>query len=743
VTYQTAWDFLDSTSERGASAGVENGSQLHIALADALNPSVEVADHYRYHPWKDDCDYLKQLIEACRHSCLQLPAYADVRQLILPDVTRCAVQSLNHVPCSGPRDAALKAWAERELPDQKDLSWFERCAAASAFTPHPMLALAAERTGKAREKHCIYSVYFPWVALAIAMLDSYVDQAKDSANGDHSYIAHYETPELALRRIHLITTRAIRGARELHDGHRHTLIVAAMIAMYLSSGNASYTLEMRNRTRGLANAGGVVTKMLLPVLRCWRTLHLRPSRAHLDEPSSRTSGLPPCLPLPKIVQTLALWQLPYRYMTHIHSRQHTRYTIHSIGQPPLVILSDPQEVKTVLTAPADVLHPGKGVITIMPLVGDESFMLMDEEKHLPGRKAILPAFRPEAVQEHAESVTGIVRNRVRSWPRGSPVALHPYLRELTLEVILRHIFLPSALSDGYLEKLHRALLAMLSIADSTILPAPLLRHDPRRPIWTRFLRHREEVDDLLYALIDSHQSTPGSTDVLNRLSQTPNANGKPMSRQQKRDNIMSLVLAGHETTAAELAWALHLLAHNPRVQQKLIAEVHRGENESYLEATVLEVLRHRPVFPFAIPRAVVAPVEVGDWTYHPPAHLLGCIHLVHHDPSIYRQPEQFRPERFLNAPPQPHLWVPWGGGRKRCPGARLAVLEIKAVLRTVLSDVRVLPAGRRVERPRWRSVIVTPHAGGRVVLEAHGRPAQRPAKPSREAKDHATAGVAA
>jgi len=179
---------------------------------------------------------------------------------------------------------------------------------------------------------------------------------------------------------------------------------------------------------------------------------------------------------------------------------------------------------------------------------------------------------------------------------------------------------------------------------------------------------------------------------------------------------MSIVLAGHETTASQLAWAFQLLAHNPSVLARLTEEIDGGTGDEYLSATVQEVLRHRPVFLFAIPRAVNRPIKIGGFSYRPPVHLLACIYLVHHDPALYRQPEEFRPERFLEAPPPAHAFLPWGGGRKRCPGLHLATLEIKTVLRTVLASMTVRPAGKRIEHPRWRSVIVTPHAGCRVVL---------------------------
>ena len=163
---------------------------------------------------------------------------------------------------------------------------------------------------------------------------------------------------------------------------------------------------------------------------------------------------------------------------------------------------------------------------------------------------------------------------------------------------------------------------------------------------------------------------------------------------------MSLILAGHETTASQLAWAFQLLAHNPRVQRRLIEEIDQDTDDVYLTATIQEVLRHRPVFLFTIPRAVKQPIEIGGWTYRPPVHLLGCIYLLHHDPDVYPEPDEFRPERFLEGQPSPYTYLPWGGGRRRCPGSHLALLEMKTVLRAVLETMTVSPASRRMERPK-------------------------------------------
>jgi cytochrome P450 len=721
VAYQTIWDFLDNLSER--ETGAANARQLHLALAEALDPNVPISDYYRHHPWKDDGGYLRELVQACRAGCAALPSYEQVRPYVLAGVAQCAVQSVNHDPDPVRRDAALVAWAERESAAERGLAWFEFTAAASGFTPHVLLALAAEPCCDEREVADTVAVYFPPVSLAITMLDSYVDQREDAAHGDHSYVSHYGDSERAVGRLCEIVERVARETRALPKGTRHVTLIACMVAMYLSRDSA-HVPEMRAGTRSLARAGGSLTRLLLPLVRVWRAAYLRRIAAAGRRRISPPGGaLPPTLPLPRPAQTFVIWKSPFACLERSRKRYGSRFTIKMTSHPPLVFLSDLGDIKAMLAAPAEVLHPGEGADAIEELVGGESFMLREGEEHLNGRRLILPPFHAKVVREHTELVGSVVRREVASWPLDTPFALHPRLRALTLETLLRTILGASgSLADATLYALRDRLLGMLSVTASTVFPEPLLRHGPGLRIWRRFLRERAEVDELIYAIIAGRgEAREGCGDMLGMLLGARNADGSRMTPRQVRDNLMSIVLAGHETTASELAWAFQLLAHNPRVLARLIEEIDAGGGEEYLTATVREVLRHRPVFLFTIPRAVKQPIEVGGWTYRPPAQLLGCIYLLHHDPELYPEPQEFRPERFLGSSESTYTWLPWGGGRKRCPGLHLATLEMKTVLRTVLETMTVRPASRKIERPRWRSVIVTPHAGSRVVLQHRHR----------------------
>ena len=428
---------------------------------------------------------------------------------------------------------------------------------------------------------------------------------------------------------------------------------------------------------------------------------------------NRTSPLPQASMLPSLVQTFLFWRWPHRYLEMRRNWHGSRFTMTPVGLPPSIFLSEEDDIKTVLTAPADILHPGVGASVISPLVGEKSFIILDEDEHLMGRKAIMPAFHRKALREHTAAVVRVVERETAAWPTDEPFASHPYLRALALRVILSTMF---DVDDPRVSELHSHLLVLLSVTDSLVLQEPQLRRAPGwRRIWRRFSNERVVVDKIINSLL--HKDTVVRHGALPLLLGASNPDATPFTRQQIRDGVMSLLLAGHETTASQLAWTFQLIAHDKRVMRELLSESDRGD-DAYLKATLQEAMRHRPVFLCTIPRVLQQDFEVGGTTFRPPAHFLGCIHLLHHDPCLYNDPQSFIPERFIDKPPRPHAWLPWGGGRKRCPGNHLALFEMQTVLRTVLARWEILPVGRAVETARWRSVIVTPAKGSRILLRA-------------------------
>jgi tetraprenyl-beta-curcumene synthase len=273
VAYEIMADFLDSAIERGAHAGIANGRQLHLALVDAVDVERPMSDYYRHHPWQDDGGYLARLVKACRYGCAALPSYRRVRPLLLRAAALAQVQGLNHELDLRLREAVLKAWVAREGDAENGLGWYETAGAASAWlTVLALFAVAAEPSPPSSHPSAVYSAYFPWISLAATLLDSYGDVVEDELKHENSYIARYRSLEAAVWRIGEIVRRATIEARLLHDGERHSVILAAMIAMYLSKDSARAS-DMQLTSRQLLRSGESLPRLLAPVLRAWRMLY--------------------------------------------------------------------------------------------------------------------------------------------------------------------------------------------------------------------------------------------------------------------------------------------------------------------------------------------------------------------------------------------------------------------------------------------------------------------------------------
>jgi tetraprenyl-beta-curcumene synthase len=277
VAFQVLLDFLDSVSERRVPRPVANGDQLHLALVEALQPGAPISDYYRYHPWQDDGGYLRTLVNTCRECCAMLPSYGCVQPLVVRAARRCGVQGLNHDPDPSRRELRLRRWALAEFADERELSWWELTAAASSTLGiHALLAHAADPAPAERDVRQVDAAYMPWVCAASTMLDSYVDEGTDIAGDGHSYVAHYSSPGTAASRVCDLVHRSMCEARGLRGGARHALIVAGMVAMYLSADEAR-TPAMRATTDQFIEAGGSLTRGLLPILRLWRIAYAQRS----------------------------------------------------------------------------------------------------------------------------------------------------------------------------------------------------------------------------------------------------------------------------------------------------------------------------------------------------------------------------------------------------------------------------------------------------------------------------------
>ena len=411
------------------------------------------------------------------------------------------------------------------------------------------------------------------------------------------------------------------------------------------------------------------------------------------------------------------------FLERCRSRYGKRFTLRLLQSPPFVHHSEPDHIREIFTAPPEVLHPGEGAKVLEPVIGANSVILLDERPHLSQRKLMLPAFHGEKMQRLSDLMREISEREVASWPRHEPVKLHPRLQALTLEVILRAVF---GLDAGdRLDALRDRLARILAFGSN---PASLIPVLQRGKTWEEFARGRDEVDALIYQTIDERRAEgdTGRDDVLAMLLEARHEDGSPMSPVELRDELMTLLVAGHETTASELAWAFEILSRNRDVLARLTAEVD-ANGDDYVTATVHETLRRRPVLANAAPRLVTEPVEIGGWSYEPGVCMIADAYLLHHDPDVYPDPYAFRPERFLDEGPGTYTWIPFGGGRRRCLGASFAILEMKLVLRAVVEQAELSPAtSSGGEGARRRSITLSPRAGARTVLRPR-RPARVPA----------------
>lgn len=426
-------------------------------------------------------------------------------------------------------------------------------------------------------------------------------------------------------------------------------------------------------------------------------------------------NLPPGPSWPVAVQTLAWWARTIPFLERARSRYGNAFTIRLLGQEPFVMICDPAEIKTVFTAPAEVLHPGEGTQILEPIVGPNSILLLDEARHMAQRKLVLPAFHGDRMAALTDVIAEVTADEIAKWPSDQAMPMHPHVQALTLEVILRAVF---GLDRGErLDALRESLTEMLHFGTNplSLLP-PLWRLSQTHGPVARFLRIRERTDEQIYALIaERREAADEGDDVLSMFLAARHEDGSPMSDEEIRDELMTLLVAGHETTATELAWCFERLVRNPDVLATLVAEIDAGGDE-YVTATIRETLRRRPVLVNAAPRKVMSPIEVGERTYEPGCFLVPNAYLVQHDPEIYPDPYAFRPERFLDSDPGTYTWIPFGGGRRRCVGASFAMLEMGIVLKSLLANVEIRAAGDQLEFNQRRMITVSPSGGGRAVL---------------------------
>ncbi|HEY0318541.1 MAG TPA: cytochrome P450 [Solirubrobacterales bacterium] len=436
--------------------------------------------------------------------------------------------------------------------------------------------------------------------------------------------------------------------------------------------------------------------------------------------------LPPEPPQSPLMQTLAWVFRPLAFMAQNRERYGDAFSVQFVGfERPMVLISDPAAIKALYMERSHGLPPGRNIV-LEPVLGARSVLLLQGSEHLARRRLMLPAFHGERMRSYESTMREIVGAEVDSWPLQREFPIHARMQAVTLEVILRAVF---GVSEGpRLDRLRGMLSTVLQETASPtaqIVGLAARRFNDKGP-WARFEAQLKEVDDLLYAEIAEHRSKPDledRDDILSMLMSARFEDGGEMDDTELRDQLMTLLLAGHETTATALAWTFDLVLRHPAVLERL-RETLEGDDEDYLRATITESLRLRPVIPLA-GRRLSTELSVDGLTLPAGTDVTPAIWLTHTRADLYPEPFAFQPERFLEEAPDTYAWIPFGGGIRRCLGASFAEFEMRVVLREVLTRCELRKASPVPERTGRRNITLSPRDGTPVVVSAR-RPAREP-----------------
>ncbi len=424
------------------------------------------------------------------------------------------------------------------------------------------------------------------------------------------------------------------------------------------------------------------------------------------------TALPPGPTLPPVAQTTRWLVRPIAFLEACRRRYGEAFSVQFLGfQTPMVMLSDPEAIRALYTGRDHTLPPGR-TVALRPIMGPRSLLLLEGDEHLARRRLMLPPFHGERMRAYEDTVREVVARTVEEWPVGEPFALHPHMQAITLDVILRAVFgvvderHRSRLAEPLRELLHQT--SSFALQLSFLLTSRIRGTDPLE----RVRQVTARIDALLAEEIEARRADPRD-DILSLLVAARFEDGEPMGDGEIRDQLVTLQLAGHETTATGLAWTFDLLLRHPDVLGRLVAAVDEGDG-AYVRAVVSEALRLRPVVPIA-GRRLASELRVDGRVLPPGTDVTPAIWLAHTRPETFPEPYAFRPERFLDGTPSTYVWVPFGGGVRRCIGAAFAEMEMRVALTEVLRRRTLRPASPRAERVARRNVTFSPRHGTRVL----------------------------
>jgi cytochrome P450 len=443
---------------------------------------------------------------------------------------------------------------------------------------------------------------------------------------------------------------------------------------------------------------------------------------------------------PSFVQLIQWIATPLEYLETSAQRYGDCFTARWGNLPPYVLLSNPQAIKEIFTTDPMQFDSGPPNRIAKPLLGEYSLMLMDGERHRRERQLLTPPFHGERMRAYGELICDIVDQVTSQWVVGKPFSVRAVMQDITLRVILQAVF---GLHEGQrYDHLIPLLSSMLNVTGSplgaSLLFFPILQQDLGSwSPWGRFTHRQQQISNLLYAEIQERRDNadPSRTDILTLMMSARDEKGQPMTDAELHDELLSLLVAGHETTATSLAWALYSVHHVPGILDKLLQELDTlGENPNpsaiarlpYLTAVCQETLRMYPILFITFGRVVKSPTEIMGYQFPPGAVLAPCIYLTHRREDIYPEANQFKPERFLKRQFSPYEYLPFGGGSRRCLGMALAQFEMKLVLAKVLLRWQLAFADKRSVKPIRRGFTLAPSSGKWLVATGQRQKANIP-----------------
>lgn len=427
-------------------------------------------------------------------------------------------------------------------------------------------------------------------------------------------------------------------------------------------------------------------------------------------PRVDTTGLPPGPRWPALLQTVGLLRFRHWFHPRMHRLYGDAYTVRVVpGGRPLVLFTRPEHTREIFAGDPEIFHAGKANAILGPVMGKHSLLLQDSLEHKRARKLLMPAFNGSALREYQALVTELARAEVGSWRAGEDFRSLDRMNRLTLEIILRVVF--GVTDESRLAALRPRVNATVEVSPAVLLGwgYPLLQ---RIGVWKRTVDNQYALDRLMYAEIRERREAPDlatRTDVLSRLIRA-DADGDALDDTELRDQLVTLLLAGHETTATALSWALYELGRDPDLVARTQRAVDDGDDE-WLDAVLKESLRLHPVIPVVV-RTLMEPATIGG--YHLPAGATvgPSIIVTHQRSDNHPDPEVFRPERFLGQNPPANTWIPFGGGVRRCIGAGFSLMEGVVVLREVFTAYGVESLDQ--DAPKVRNVTSVPRRGARI-----------------------------